>query len=899
MFDVRVRLAEPNGTRGRSISTSSVSVATTESGTPRIEFALSELTEGHLPVPFTVGIEYSVGDRYVSPRDNLFWVTERDEDDADPTQTVKFTGLGLVPDLMADMHVQSSWETIEGQRRWPNATPGHLLKVLLDEAKHNGWGTYVSYDFTATHDSFGTPWPERQDWAYNLMTPMTQVLQGLSQQGFVEWWTEGTKLRVVVAGTGVDRSDGVVFGGPGFERVPHKTTAQDVFSNITIRLSGNARWAWLINEGVDLTHGRRWATMTQSDVESVEEATRRAQPVMTEGKAPKQELGYDWTTGWTPVPYMAALLPAPWSDFNIGDLVTAITRRARLTLRVIGLVVEKHDGVVSARAVVGDKLLSQQLKLAKRASAAVMGQIISGSGDAFPATRDPAGDKPQLPTGLRATDAPYWKQDGSAASKVTLGWNAVAQSTDGTAADVALYEVWSRVSPAESAMFVQTDALSTVTDLWEPEVTRLVKVRAQSRGGVWSEFSEEIAVTPGMPASIVPKAPVGLSVTSNVAAFRPDGSAFATVAFTWAAVTQSTDNVPVSIVAYEVWEGTAADPGVTLLATGTPGASQQWDSGAGRHLRVRAQSDMGVWSDFSAALLVTPATPAAPTMVPTAATLTTGGGNVLGAWSGTLTTGTPGAGFQHVIVESVVSETTPTGATVWERKGPPVTREAGGFLLRAPKGAKVWVRLRAVDTLGRIGSPSALASIVVAGVSGPDVEVNSLEGNVIRAGTLSVDRVEPNFAAGLELGSNSYVQTIINTQSAQSSQITAAQSAANQAGQTAQQAAADAATANAGVSTVQGQVGTLQGQQAATAADVATIQLWWRVDAEGGHMGRTDSAVQSHIKPGRFEITENGVPRTWLEAQRLYAPELVTLAVSLSGHRFEQFGTGTVVRRLG
>ncbi len=891
MFDVRIRLMSDALVLGRVLPTKTLSWTGPESGTAALRF---QIAAGEVPEsPFLVQVQYTVdGAEWVAPRNDLFIAAEDDADDADAAKIFSFTGELFVPWLMARMHVQSSFETIEGQRRWVAKSPGHVLNVLISEAKNNGWGPQVTSTFTSTHDSNGQAWPEAKDWAYQLLTPMTRVLQGMAQTGFVEWWTQGGELRAVVAGTGADLSESVVLGGPGYDRAPSKTTFDDVFTNLTIRIDSPGEWAWLVNEGADMRFGRLWSTMTQSGVETVAEATRNAQPAMIAGRAKKREQSYSWS----PRPG----LPVPWSDFNVGDTVTVRSRSAKLSLRVIKLDISKDDkGKVTATAVVGDKLLSLSAKIAQRTAAASMGQIISGSGDAFPATPAPEGARPSAPTGLHASDAPYWREDGSAASVVTLGWNAVAQSTDGTLADVSIYEVWARSEADQSSAFVQTDALTTTTDLWEPGKTRRVKVRAQSRGGAWSEFSDEISVTPGSPASIVPKSPTGLAVTSNVAAFRADGSAIATVAFTWVAVTQSIEDVLVSIVAYEVWEGTDADPGVTLLVTGTPGASQQWDSGAVRHLRVRAQSDLGVWSDFSDELLVTPATPAAPTMIPTAAMLTTGGGNVIGAWSGTLTTGAPGAGFQHVIVESVESETTPTGSAVWERKGPPITREAGGFLLRAPKGTQVWVRLRAVDTLGRIGDPSELASIVVAGISGPDVEVNSLEGNVIRAGTLSVDRVEPNFAAGLELASNGYVQTIINTQSAQGSQITAAQDAASLAGQTAQQAAQDAATANAGVSTVQGQVGTLQGQHAATAGEVAMIQTWFRVDAEGGHMGRSDSAFQSHIKPDRFEITQDGVPRAWLEANRLVAPEFVGLTVVLSNHKLEQFGTGTVVRRLG
>lgn len=1160
MFDIRLRLVSDAGEKGRILPTKQLSTTGTESGSGRVRFHVSAADVPE--APFLVGLETTADGRtWTSPRNNVLIASEDDADDADKTKTLSFVATDFVTWLMQRMHVQSSHETVEGQRRWAGKSAGHVLNVLVNEAKNNGWGPLVSTSFTAELDSNGQPWGETKDWAYQLLTPMTQVLQGMADTGWVEWWTEGTILHAVKPGTGTDLTDSVVLGGPGYSRAPSKTSFDDVFTNLTIRIDSPGEWAWLINEGADMRFGRLWSTMTQSGVGTVAEATRNAQPALIAGRAKKREQSFQWVS--------KPGMPVPWSEFNIGDTVTVRSRGAKLQLRVIKLDVSKDTkGKITVTVVVGDKMLSLQAKIARRTAASSMGQIISGSGDAFPATPAPDGARPQSPTGLHATDAPYWRQDGSAASKVSLGWNAVAQSTDGTAADVALYEVWSRVSPAESAMFVQTDALSTVTDLWEPEVTRLLKVRAQSRGGVWSEFSDEISVTPGTPASIVPKAPTGLAVTSNVAAFRPDGSAFATVAFTWAAVTQSTDNVPVSIVAYEVWEGTGADPGVTLLATGTPGASKQWDSGAGRYLRVRAQSDMGVWSDFSDPCEVDPATPDTLAGLPTKPVLATGNGVVAYAWAGMLTTGAPGVALNGVIAEWGLASAGP-----WAPAGGMMPASGGGGVVQGLAGQEVWVRYRTVDKLGRVGEPSEAASIVVAavtagdidqaiidaiaqaqadadaaqstadgkitisvsapteedgagmpagalwfrrtaggvfnaqwewtgtawasrtidnavianldaakinvgilnaarigansvgaeklmvadmanmatlneqvpgtivyanwtstvvdgwsarstitdqhfmfrrqhgplpfktgdrirvtfeafadapgsaelrlwtygainlsqgfpgaialttapqvferevtltidttgkatfllgihgtGVQGKDVRVRNVRAyrmgagelivdggvkavkldaqeiwansawvdqatvNVLRAGVVQADMLAPNVGEVLNLSANGAVQTIINTQSAQSSQITAAQSAANQAGQTAQQAAQDAATANAGVSTVQGQVGTLQGQQAATAGEVATIQTWFRVDAEGGHMGRSDSAFQSHIKPDRFEITQDGVPRAWLEANRLVAPEFVGMTVVLSNHKLEQFGTGTVVRRLG
>lgn len=835
-LDIRVRLAKLDGTISREIPAENIMITDVDSGSARLTMDVSEVVAGNLEDPFIVAYEYSTGGAWRRPRNDLFICSEGGEDGEDITKSVGMTGVGLIPWLMARMYVQGTGTTGVDERTWPNATPGTLVNAIVAEAKAWGWGPHVTTDFTATHDSNGVAWTteDRTDITWRVGTPCSQVLQRLAEQGVVEWWTEGTTLRLFRAGTGTNRASSISFGGAGFSRAPRKTSFDNVFTDLTVFMEDRVFFN-IKNAGADTRFGTLWATMSQSGVTNAAVARKLIQPAMTQGRAKAQELSYQWAA--------KADLPVPFKDFTIGDVVKARTRNGKLDQRVIGLVISKDTDQVDITAVTGSKMLSLVAKLAKRTAAASMGTVIGGSGDNLPPGKGPAGKKPLSPTGLHVkSNVADWRIDGPV-STVTFGWDEVAQSEGGAALPVAEYELWSRPGPAVASLAARTAGLEATLSNLTPLETRFVSVRARSYDGVWSARSAEISVTPAYPASATPMAPSGLAVIENVGTFAPDGSAISRVKTGWEPVTLSTDSKPIKITGYELWEGTVDNPGVVLVSTPNTGSAFSTPSGTEKALRVRVRGVSGVWSDFSAPLPFTAAWPEPLTTVPNDPTLLTTRGIVAAMFDGQSTTGPIGNGFQHVITEVSVDN------VEFNREGQPLNGP-GTVILAPPVGTQVWVRFVPIDTLGRPGTPSGVATIVCAGISGPDIEANSVLANHIGAGEIEVSHLKAGIGDMIDISGNLTVTT-------------------------------------------------LQNQSEATQGQVDALYTWITMDGEGLHIGRSDSPFQTHQLATKFSITENGVETTYWEAGRMVVPRIEVEEADIAGHKWSKYGTGTVVKRLG
>lgn len=713
MFDFRLRLAADDGTPGRVLETLTLSV--TGFSSQSVRFAVTSDVAGSLQAPFLVLLEYTTspsGPWQRIPRNDLYIADEESGDNVDPSGAVSFTGENVFSWLTARYPLW--WrvgDTADLMRGYTNQTPGWVLKDIITSAKEQqGWGPNVSLGFGIANDSAGNPWSElvTQKWPL-FTTTLSRVISGLAEQGYLEWWSEGFKLRAVNAGTGTDRSDAVVLGGPGFTRAPSKRQFDQATSLV---VQYDLGWTHFDNPGATTRFGGLFKVMSQSGAPTRAAAEASAQPALAEARATQEELTYEWSLAGPDV-------PLPWRDFLPGDVVTARTRRGKRALRVIGLDLQKDaKGKVTATAVVGSKLLDLQAKLAKRSAAASVGQIIGGSGSGVPPTTAPPAAAPLPPQGLHvASNVGSWATDGSAVSTVALEWSAVSQAVDGFLVDVNMYELWSRTASTLPSLLLRTQDPTAVTAAFPPAELRLVKVRARSRQGVWGDFSPEIPVTPATPASIVPKAPTGLAVSANTASFATDGRAIAQITFTWNAVTQSTDNLPLGVDAYraEVEDGQEWVPLVEVL--GPRQATLTVLSGVARRVRVRARSPLGVWGDPSAIVSATGAFPAAITAAPSKPTLTTGAGGAFIAWDGLLTSGAPPSGFQAVYAEAKI------GTAAWARVSGPLSAGAGQVAqVRATVGTVVQARLVLLDTLGRVGATSEVGQVTVTGVTSADID---------------------------------------------------------------------------------------------------------------------------------------------------------------------------------
>lgn len=874
MFDVRLRLMNDDGTPGRVLQT--LQHSWTGMGARQLRFAVAGSEK--LAAPFLVAVEYSTGVAYASPRDDLFIVDQDDADSIDQAGAVSFTAQSVFGWLAARYALWSRPADTELERAYADKTPGFVLDDLIRWAQQqHGWAPHLLLGFNPAVDSAGAAWPERFSGSWpSFTTQLSRVVDSLTSQGYCEVWSQGFKLHAVAAGTGSDRTNAVTLGGPGFSRAPAKRVF-DPATTILVQYDGG--WTHFDNPGSEHRFGTVMKVMSQSGAPDRAAAEKNAQPALAEARAMQEELSYEWT--------VAGALPRPWVDFQIGDLVTARTRQGKKLLRVIGMDVSKDaKGAVTARVVVGSKILDFEAKLAKRAASVSVGTIIGGSGATPPAAPTPATAAPVPPEGVRVdANAGAWRPDGSASSRVTIAWSAVTQNVDGMPVDVTEHEVWARRASEAPSVLTRTAALSVTTDQFEPGVPVYLMVRARSRAGVWSAFSAEISVTPAVPASIAPKPPTGLSVVSNTGAFQQDGTAVSAITLGWTPVTLSVDGKSVTIDEYEVLYGLEAMRVRTASATITVSAGKQVQ------VTVRPLSSIGVWGDPSTPLNVTGALPTPVTTVPAAPVLTTGGGGVFVHSNGNLAGDVPPpSGFQGFFAETRV------GSGSWVRAAGALARGAGQVAqVRAAVGATVSARLAWVDTLGRTSGYSAVTSVAVKGITVPDFDPNVDIAPLIQAdsllaeqiqmgqgfadkfwanegnfGKIGVDFVTPNFGRDLDISASGSINLLAGGVNAVRDEIAGQQAELDaQAARVAANEAAAQAAAN-GASSAQVAAAAAAAAAASAQATADGLALAMRVSATDVRISRPGAAVALHLDNTSISFRRNGVVQTsWDESQMI------------------------------
>ncbi|MFJ4997104.1 hypothetical protein ACIP5T_03060 [Microbacterium sp. NPDC088619] len=520
MFDIRLREYTPAGVRGRVIPTLEIDSTDAESATSTLTFSMSAHIAERMEAPFVVGLEYTTGSSWSTPRNNLYVVLADAEDAADQTDVMKFTAQSYVGWLLSNaLHW---WNTdSDGNNRTYDMTPGRLVRQLVAEAKGTtagvvrGWAPMLTTAFTDTADSLGQAWTadDQIKMEVDLWRPYSALFQTWIEQGHFEWWAEGTTLMLARLGTGADLTSKVALGGPGFDSAPAKTDFKGTFSTIVL-IPDKANATHAYNAGADTRFGSLETSISMSGVSDSATAVRMAQPVMKENRAKKLELSFDWTP--------AVGGPAPWADFTVGDLVIARRKVGKLSQRVVGIQVSKRDGVVSARAIVGSKLVGLQAKLAKRVGSTTTGGIIGGSGAGVPFKPGVKRPDPIAPSGLMVTSAAYFDAVGTSYASVTATCSTVTTDVMGGTVKIKWYELWAKKnSSGESwTRLARTEVeppSMTYTGLLGGESWSF-KVRAYADENVISAFSPvfSLVLANDTTAPPVPAPPVGTSRLGQV-----------------------------------------------------------------------------------------------------------------------------------------------------------------------------------------------------------------------------------------------------------------------------------------------------------------------------------------------------------------------------------------------
>ncbi len=176
--------------------------------------------------------------------------------------------------------------------------------------------------------------------------------------------------------------------------------------------------------------------------------------------------------------------------------------------------------------------------------------------------------------------------------------------------------------------------------------------------------------------------------------------------------------------------------------------------------------------------------------------------------------------------------------------------------------------------------------------------INEATAAVLRSHVIQVDHLSPYLADNLDLSSNGTINLIVSQQVEMSAEISKATDdvlAAQEAAQVAEESAGVAKATADGVSEA---LKVVDGKTDAVSERLKTVETWFWVDADGAHLGRSDTSFQTNIKPDRFQIANGGIVQTEWTSEGMNVPTATIGSLLLENHQIESYGTGTVIRKL-
>lgn len=160
-------------------------------------------------------------------------------------------------------------------------------------------------------------------------------------------------------------------------------------------------------------------------------------------------------------------------------------------------------------------------------------------------------------------------------------------------------------------------------------------------------------------------------------------------------------------------------------------------------------------------------------------------------------------------------------------------------------------------TAPHLSAGSVTANALQAGsVTADAIAAGSILADKIAAGAITTNHLSSEVGASLDISSNSAINLIVNRQDSMEDDV----------------------------------AGAVEG--------VENLQTYYSFGPEGAIIGQTDSAFKLYLKNDRIEILENGVIVSYWDAGQMVVDRFVGNEVILANHKFETYGTGTVVKKI-
>lgn len=433
-METRIRIASPFGTSFQTVphflsaqpvwpfrDKSTLSIHYPEMGVK------SKLLNGECEVIF----EYYNGTSWVEPKDSRFMTGGGSHDRLEQTPTKRYDFAALLPAMLERAHV---WEAAglptdtDGNILFGAATPGTIMRTLFNNAKSRGWGTALSLDFTATHDSNGQAWAGGINLALDPAQTLYDVISALGNQGIVDWCGQGRTLQMFNPDTALGRDLPAVrlFAAHGETSAPEQISHRDRAT--VLRVVGDEGLKWDRANGTS-PWGRLEAIMSAGGVsdEGTAYLMSDEELLKASGARISRTREFDGSSKFL-----------PHRDFRGGDHVRYQTENGLESMRVfsMSLTIEERT---TGYAVLGDRFEDALIRAARNQQKLTVGKINGGNGKQ---PTQPSDDvrTPEYPFGFVMSSSAYLDPIGEEVGRVHAGWSHTGKATDGTEIDIDRFE---------------------------------------------------------------------------------------------------------------------------------------------------------------------------------------------------------------------------------------------------------------------------------------------------------------------------------------------------------------------------------------------------------------------------------------------------------------------------
>jgi hypothetical protein len=218
----------------------------------------------------------------------------------------------------------------------PGLTPGHIMKILIDEAHTRGAILPLHYDFDATVDSDGTPWPKEINLAVQIGGRLLEVAQKLMAMRVAIFRIKpnSTTLTLQAFVTGTDLSGSVEAEyALNIGALAHDRAAPGE-NNLLVKGADN-RWREIEDSAAVTAWGRREGALSAGSGGSDGSIDDQGTAYLNDHADPAEVIRSVRLEPVNAVPYV---------DFEVGDIITAPDfDGAPATYRVAGINVSEDE----------------------------------------------------------------------------------------------------------------------------------------------------------------------------------------------------------------------------------------------------------------------------------------------------------------------------------------------------------------------------------------------------------------------------------------------------------------------------------------------------------------------------------------------------------------------------